>query len=106
MHDSEDEDDLSEAESLELDGVYDRVSLTSVGAGCLVPNHTELVSDCVLLCVITADHALCSPMTTMGIPINSSLSSKEKVIIMNDGWIVSPLRCICATHRSSLFCRV
>ena len=83
VHDSEDEDDLSEAESLETDGAYDRVSLECLGTACLVPNHAEFVSGLVVPCNAT-NHALCSPMATMGIPINSSLSSKEKVITMNE----------------------
>lgn len=49
MNDSEDEDDISEVESLERGGLYDRASLSSVAAACLVPNHAELVSGFLLM---------------------------------------------------------
>lgn len=49
-HDSEEEDDLSEAETLEMDEVYDRASLELVRTSCRVPIHAKVVSGLVFLC--------------------------------------------------------
>ena len=48
-HDSEEEDDLSEAETLEMDEVYDRASLELVRTSCRVPIHVKVVSGLVFL---------------------------------------------------------
>ena len=49
-HDSEEEDDLSEAETLEMDEVYDRASLELVRTSCRVPIHAKVASGLVFLC--------------------------------------------------------
>ncbi len=49
-NDSEDEGDLSEADTLEMDEVYDRESLELVRTSCRRPIHVELVSGLVFLC--------------------------------------------------------
>ena len=49
-NDSEDEGDLSEAETLEMDEVFDRESLELARTPCRIPIHVELVSGLVSLC--------------------------------------------------------
>jgi len=49
-YDSEDDSDLSEAESLEMDDMYKRTSLELVRTACCPPIDVELVSSLVFLC--------------------------------------------------------
>ena len=49
-NDSEDEGDLSEAETLEMDETFDRESLELVRTSCRIPSHVGLVSGLVFLC--------------------------------------------------------
>ena len=103
LYDGEGGDDRSEAETLEMDEAYDRASLELARTECNVP---ELVGILLFLRHNTADHTLCSAMATMSIPINSSLVMKARVVIVNNGRIISPLRRACIAFRTGLVRRV
>ena len=103
MHDSEDGDNLCEAETPEMGEAYKRQSLELARTTHIVPIYAESVSGLCSCVMTTANYALCSSMTKTGIHIASSLSSKAW---MNDERLMSRLECTSVLFRSGLLCRV
>jgi len=98
MQASEDEDNSSVAETLELGETYSRDSLELLRTSArVVPVHADLASVPCSSVVAAADSTPCSPMTTRSIPIDSSLSSKAGMVIVNRSIGESVYTCTCGS---------